>query len=70
MQAVHLNPEEAVRAMADLGARRLATMHWGTFMLSREPVLEPLERVRAAWDATGRPRDQLWDLAIGESRTV
>ncbi len=68
MQAVHVNPEEAVQACQDLGAKALATMHWGTFVLTREPVGEPLERVRNAWAATGRPRGELWDVALGESR--
>jgi L-ascorbate metabolism protein UlaG (beta-lactamase superfamily) len=70
MQPVHMNPEEAVQACADLGAERMAGMHWGTFILSREPLLEPLERVRAAWAGTDRPREHLWDLAIGESRAL
>ncbi len=43
-------------------------MHWGTFQLSREPALEPIERTRAAWTAAGRNRADLWDLAAGESR--
>ncbi|MGH1556143.1 MBL fold metallo-hydrolase [Streptomyces sp. L7] len=47
---VHCDPEEAVQAVQDLGARRMAPMHWGTFVLSAEPVLEPLTRVRAAWE--------------------
>ncbi len=50
---VHCDPEEAVRAAQDLGARHMAPMHWGTFVLSAEPVLEPLTRVRAAWEAAG-----------------
>ncbi len=70
MRPVHMNPEEAVEACADLGAPRMASMHWGTFMMTREPVLQPLERVRAAWAATDRPREDLWDLAIGESRPL
>ncbi|MGA8114172.1 MAG: MBL fold metallo-hydrolase [Actinocatenispora sp.] len=65
MRPVHMNPEEAVRACADLGATSLATMHWGTFAMTAEPAIEPLTRVRAAWESTGRPRDQLWDLPIG-----
>ncbi|AOS64385.1 MBL fold metallo-hydrolase [Actinoalloteichus hymeniacidonis] len=69
-QHAHLNPEEAVRAFGDLGARRLATMHWGTFALSSEPVCEPIERVRQAWNATGWDRSRLWDLAVGESRIL
>jgi L-ascorbate metabolism protein UlaG (beta-lactamase superfamily) len=67
---VHTDPEEAVQACEDLGARNMAPMHWGTFVLSAEPVLEPLTRVRAAWARTGRPRDELWDLPIGASRTL
>jgi L-ascorbate metabolism protein UlaG (beta-lactamase superfamily) len=70
MQPMHLNPEEAVRACHDLGARRMAPMHWGTFVLSSEPVTEPWERTVAAWAAADRPRADLWDLAIGETRTL
>ncbi|GDY28506.1 MBL fold metallo-hydrolase [Gandjariella thermophila] len=70
MKPVHMDPDEAVQACADLGARRLATMHWGTFVLTREPVIEPLERVRKAWAKAGRDRADLWDLAVGETRTL
>ncbi|WP_327294297.1 MULTISPECIES: MBL fold metallo-hydrolase [unclassified Streptomyces] len=67
---VHTDPEEAVAACEDLGARRMAPMHWGAFLLSAEPVLEPLTRVRAAWELAGRPRDELWDLPVGGSRVL
>lgn len=67
---VHCDPEEAVRAAQDLGARRMAPMHWGTFVLSAEPVLEPLTRVRAAWEKAGLPREDLWDLPVGASRVL
>lgn len=70
MHPMHVNPEEAVRACRAAGARRMATMHWGTFVLSSEPVLEPVERARAAWVATGLPREDLWDLAVGETREL
>jgi L-ascorbate metabolism protein UlaG (beta-lactamase superfamily) len=70
MQHVHLDPEEGVQAVQDLGARRMATMHWGTFVLTQEPLLEPLQRVRAAWEKAGLRRDDLLDLAIGESRVI
>ena len=55
LRPVHTDPEEAVQACQDLGARALVPMHWSTFLLSAEPPLEPLHRVRAAWAATGRP---------------
>ncbi|MEU8568518.1 MBL fold metallo-hydrolase [Streptomyces pathocidini] len=68
--SVHTDPEEAVQACLDLGARAMAPMHWGAFLLSAEPPLEPLTRVRAAWEATGRPREDLWDLPVGGSRVL
>ncbi|SHH75837.1 MBL fold metallo-hydrolase [Streptomyces sp. 3214.6] len=67
---VHCDPEEAVRAALDLGARRMAPMHWATFVLSAEPVLEPLTRVRAAWEKAGLERENLWDLPVGGSRVL
>jgi L-ascorbate metabolism protein UlaG (beta-lactamase superfamily) len=67
---VHCDPEEAVRAAQDLGARRMAPMHWATFVLSAEPVLEPLTRVRAAWEKAGLDREDLWDLPVGGSRIL
>ncbi|MET9609527.1 MBL fold metallo-hydrolase [Streptomyces sp. NPDC006512] len=67
---VHTDPEEAVRACTDLGARRMPPMHWGAFVLSAEPVMEPLHRTRAAWARAGLPREDLWDLPIGASRTL
>jgi L-ascorbate metabolism protein UlaG (beta-lactamase superfamily) len=40
---VHTNPEDAVQAFLDLGARWMVPMHYGTFRLSHEPVEEPVE---------------------------
>ncbi len=41
----HMNPEEAVRAFQELGARTLVPMHYGTFRLSYEPLDEPPQRL-------------------------
>ncbi|MFC5719316.1 MBL fold metallo-hydrolase [Streptomyces gamaensis] len=68
--AVHTDPEEAVLACEELGARAMAPMHWGAFLLSAEPPLEPLSRVRRAWERSGRPREDLWDLPVGGSRVL
>ncbi|GAA1360005.1 MBL fold metallo-hydrolase [Streptomyces beijiangensis] len=67
---VHMDPEEAVEACQDLDARRMAPMHWGTFLLSAEPVMEPLTRVRKAWEKAERPREDLWDLPVGASKLI
>ncbi|MFG1948002.1 MBL fold metallo-hydrolase [Nonomuraea sp. NPDC048826] len=69
MEPAHVNPSQAVQAFLDVGAHRMATMHWGTFVLSGEPLLRPLEWTREEWAAHGLPRECLWDLAVGESRS-
>ncbi|GAA4926312.1 MBL fold metallo-hydrolase [Actinomycetospora succinea] len=70
LRGVHMDPGEAVRAAGDLGARHLVPVHWGTFTLSAEPVLEPLERVREEWVRAGRDRADLWDLPVGGTRVL
>ena len=49
MKSAHMNPEEALQAVQDVGAKRAIGMHWGTFSLTDEPMAEPGERA----DATG-----------------
>jgi L-ascorbate metabolism protein UlaG (beta-lactamase superfamily) len=50
---VHMNPEEALTAFEELGARLMVPMHYGTFILSNEPPEEPLERLLAEADRRG-----------------
>jgi L-ascorbate metabolism protein UlaG (beta-lactamase superfamily) len=50
---VHLNPEEAVRAFGELGAKVIIPMHYGTFPLGNEPLHEPVERLLAEADRLG-----------------
>jgi L-ascorbate metabolism protein UlaG (beta-lactamase superfamily) len=66
----HVDPAQAVQACVDVGARRMATMHWGTFALSGEPLLAPVQEALEAWTAHGRDRADLWDLAVGETRVL
>jgi len=70
MGSAHMDPAEAVQATLDVGANRMAWMHWGAFVLSQEPMAEPARLARAAWHSAGRPAEDLWDLAIGESRVL
>ncbi len=54
MRGAHMNPEDAVQAYKDLGARGVFVgMHWGTFRLTDEAPLEPPERTRRAWIEAG-----------------
>lgn len=70
MGSAHVDPAEAVQATLDAGATRMAWMHWGTFVLSQEPMTEPPRLARDAWLRTGRSPEDLWELAIGESRVL
>ncbi len=50
---VHMNPEEAVQAFIELGAKSLIPMHYGTFPLGNEPTHEPVERLLKEADRLG-----------------
>ncbi len=71
MEPSHMNPEEAVRAFRDLGARgAFVASHWGTFRLADEPPLEPPVRVRDAWRKEGLPETDLHVLRHGETAVL
>ena len=50
--AIHMDPEEAVRAHGDLGGAVLLPIHWATFNLAFHRWAEPVQRLLAA----ARPR--------------
>ncbi len=68
MQPQHMDPDEAGQAFLDLASRNLVAMHWGTFLLTDEPIGEPPERLRAWWRARELDEARLWILDIGENR--
>ena len=37
----HTNPEEALNVAQDLKSKKVLGTHWGTFVLSLEPIMEP-----------------------------
>jgi L-ascorbate metabolism protein UlaG (beta-lactamase superfamily) len=52
-QAIHMNPEEAVRANGDLGGRVMLPIHWATFNLAFHRWAEPVQRACAAAENSG-----------------
>ena len=44
--AYHTNPEEALSVAKDLKSKKIIGMHWGTFVLSLEPIMEPPVRFK------------------------
>lgn len=54
-QRSHCTPEQAWEMFREIGARWLVPVHWDTFVLSQEPVREPMMRLlRAAGDEEGK----------------
>jgi L-ascorbate metabolism protein UlaG (beta-lactamase superfamily) len=66
MQPQHMNPEEAVRVMRDVGAAQALGHHWGTFRLTNEGVEEPRLELAAAREAAGIPAERFRALQPGE----
>jgi N-acyl-phosphatidylethanolamine-hydrolysing phospholipase D len=65
----HMNPEEALQASRDIRAQRIVPIHFGTFDLSDEEPDEPPRRLLDAAEAGGVPREDVYLLKIGETRT-
>ena len=42
----HTNPEEALNIAQDLKTKKIVGMHWGTVVLSLEPIMEPPVRFK------------------------
>lgn len=68
MAAQHADPDEALKIHADLGAKRMLGIHWGTFALSDEAIDEPPRALRARMAAHGLDEQRCWLMAIGETR--
>jgi N-acyl-phosphatidylethanolamine-hydrolysing phospholipase D len=67
MGPVHVSPDEAVRIHLDIGARVSVAMHWGTFVLTSEPMDEPPRRLRQAMQQVGMGDNQFRVLQHGET---
>jgi L-ascorbate metabolism protein UlaG (beta-lactamase superfamily) len=65
MKHNHTNPPEALQAGIDLGAKTLIPIHYGTFILSDEPLNEPLEWFEELTRRGGYPFEPR-PIAIGE----
>jgi len=67
MQAVHMNPAEAVQAHLDLEAAESIAMHFGTFQLTTEGIDEPVRALGDACRAARIPLSRFRTLGFGES---
>jgi len=74
MQAVHMNPEDAVAAYSGIAGVPgndeciFIPAHWGTFRLTDEPLDEPPQRLRKSWSEAALPQESLCVLSPGETK--
>ena len=64
--AYHTNPEEALQISKDLRSKKIIGMHWGTVVLSLEPIMEPPARFKASAEKYGFNKDDAIILKIGQ----
>ena len=66
----HTNPEEALNIGQDLKSKKILGMHWGTVVLSLEPILEPSKRFKNSSNQYGYDIDDAIIFKIGQIETL
>ena len=62
----HTNPEEALEVAKNLKSKKVIGMHWGTFVLSLEPIMEPPVRFKSSAEKYGFKKEDAIVYRIGE----
>ena len=62
----HTNPEEALSIAKDLESKKVIGMHWGTFVLSLEPIMEPRARFKKNAENYGFRKEDALIFKIGQ----
>ena len=62
----HTTPEEALNVAKDLKSKKVIGMHWGTFVLSLEPIMEPPIRFKDNAEKYGFKKEDVMNFKIGQ----
>ena len=66
----HTTPEEALQIAQDLKSKKVLGTHWGTFVLSLEPIMEPSARFKKSAEKYGFEKDDAIIFKIGEINSL
>jgi L-ascorbate metabolism protein UlaG (beta-lactamase superfamily) len=66
----HTNPEEALNVAQDLKSKKVLGTHWGTFVLSLEPIMEPPVRFKDNAEKYGFKKEEAIVFKIGEINSL
>ncbi|KAF5357312.1 hypothetical protein D9758_005898 [Tetrapyrgos nigripes] len=53
MSTVHCSPKDSALVFKDIKAKRAIAMHWGAFILTTEPIMEPPKKLKEACEEVG-----------------
>ncbi|KAG2207524.1 hypothetical protein INT47_004274 [Mucor saturninus] len=70
MSPIHCSPEDAVELHCDIKSKQSIGIHWGTFILTDEPLFEPPKRLKAAMEKRGLDAQHFNVLPLGGTFTV
>ena len=62
----HTTPEEALNIAQDLKSKKVIGTHWGTFVLSLEPIMEPPIRFKENAEKYGFKKEDAINFKIGQ----
>lgn len=66
---MHANPFDSVNIFKDTKCKKAMGIHWGTWVLTEEDVLEPPKVLKEALKRNGIPGEGTFDVCdIGETR--
>jgi N-acyl-phosphatidylethanolamine-hydrolysing phospholipase D len=66
----HTNPEEALQVARDLKSKKVVGMHWGTVILSLEPIMEPPIRFKDSAEHYGFKKSDAIVFKVGEVKKL
>ena len=66
----HTTPEEALNIAQDLKSKKVLGTHWGTFVLSLEPIIEPPVRFKNSAEKYGFNKKDAIIFKIGEVNSL
>ncbi|KAF8306715.1 Metallo-hydrolase/oxidoreductase [Clavulina sp. PMI_390] len=67
---IHSSPLDAAMIFKDTRSRRALAMHWGTFALTNEPLLEPRDRLPEACKQADVPPGLFTTVPLGSTTVV
>ena len=68
MKDAHVNPEEAVKIHKDINSRYSVGIHWGTFILTDEPLDEPPKVLKVEAEKSGLKSNEFFVMKHGETK--